>query len=340
MTRSRDVADTQDNLGGAVAPYVGGKNFVIGGGFDWWQRGTTFVNPSAIYTADRWNNSVGGATITRQSTGAPSGSQYFMRTTSTSSSSFTDYAHYFETSQIAPLWGKTATFSFKIRKGTAVDFAGNFIMRLQKSSTVDAGSGATWTTVIDGNANTSAIAAGTSSSDWSTFSFTGTIPNDGTANSLRFVAGFGSGQVSGVIIDLAQVQLEIGSVATPFSRAGGSIGAELALCQRYYFRNGGLASYTALGNGTAESSTIIEIQVAAPVTMRTLPTAVDYSTIAVQPYGTGTITAVTSAVLGTVKGLNPLNVTLNVASGLTQGVWYRALTNNSTSGYLAFSAEL
>jgi hypothetical protein len=33
MTRSRDVADTQDNLGGAVAPYVAGKNKIINGDF-------------------------------------------------------------------------------------------------------------------------------------------------------------------------------------------------------------------------------------------------------------------------------------------------------------------
>jgi hypothetical protein len=267
MTRARDVADVQDNLGGAVAPFVAGKNFVIGGGFDFWQRGTSFVNP-ANYTADRWYNAVGGATITRQSTGAPSGSQYYMRTTSTSSSSYTDYAHYFETSQIAPLWGKTVTYSFKVRK-SGVAFVDNFIVNLQKSSTVDAGSGATWTTIVNGTANTSVIAAGTTSSDWSTFTFTGVVPNDGTANSLRFVAGFGSPQVSGVIIDFAQVQLEVGSVATPFSRAGGSIGGELALCQRYFEKGRSVWTGAVVSGNTWGVSTTFKVEKRTSPTMTT-----------------------------------------------------------------------
>jgi len=270
MTRARDLSNDEANNGGATPPFVAGKNFVIGGGFDHWQRGTSFVNP-ASYTADRWYNAVGGATLTRQSTGAPSGSQYYIRTTSTSSSSYTDYAHYFETGHISPLWGKTVTYSFKVRKGTAVAFAGTFIMNLQKSSTVDAGSGATWTTIVSGIVNTSVIAAGTTSSDWSTFSFTGVVPNDGTANSLRFVAGFGSAQASGVVIDLAQVQLELGSVATPFARAGGSIGGELALCQRYYYlHSNGATKYISMA--AAYSGTDAYGYLQFPVSMRVPPT--------------------------------------------------------------------
>jgi hypothetical protein len=59
MTRSRDTADTQDNLGGAVAPYVGAKNFILNGSFDCWQRGTSIAaqQVSFNYTADRWGAS-------------------------------------------------------------------------------------------------------------------------------------------------------------------------------------------------------------------------------------------------------------------------------------------
>ena len=38
-----------------AGPNVGaGKNAVINGGFDVWQRGTSFTNPGSAYTVDRW----------------------------------------------------------------------------------------------------------------------------------------------------------------------------------------------------------------------------------------------------------------------------------------------
>jgi hypothetical protein len=230
MTRARDNAFNPFNNNYA------GKNFVINGGFDIWQRGTNFVSPNAVYTSDRWSNDTGGMTISQESTGAPSGSRYYLRTTSTAGSAYTDYYHFFETNNISALWGKTVTYSFKIRKsGTSP--IGSFILTLQKSSTVDAGRAATWSTITTVSTAFSSIVTGIGSTNWTTITATAIIPNDGTANSLRLIGGFDNGQSSGLIVDLAQVQLEIGSVATPFTRAGGTIGGELSLCQRYYEKN-------------------------------------------------------------------------------------------------------
>ena len=54
MTRSRDIADQQENLGGAVAPFVAGKNKIINGDFGVWQRGTSGFGLGAAFNADRW----------------------------------------------------------------------------------------------------------------------------------------------------------------------------------------------------------------------------------------------------------------------------------------------
>jgi hypothetical protein len=68
--------------------------------------------------------------------------------------------------------------------------------------------------------------------------------------------------------------------------------------------------------------------------MRVAPTSLDYSTLAVAEAG-GSVIAATSAALDGV-----LAVLITVSSGLTQ---YRSnflYSNNSTSAYIGFSAEL
>ena len=65
---------------------------------------------------------------------------------------------------------------------------------------------------------------------------------------------------------LTGLQLEVGSVATPFEHR--SLGEELALCQRYYYRH---ATATLIGNGGYQTSGHIETVVDYPVTMRTGP---------------------------------------------------------------------
>jgi hypothetical protein len=134
------------------------------------------------------------------------------------------------------------------------------------------------------------------------------------------------------------VQVEAGSVATPFQTASGSPQAELAMCQRYYFRNAPIANANApIAMGWTGSATSGNIFVAPPVTMRTTPTAVDFSSVGlVNSAGSG---FAVSAV-GISGESNNQYVKLDVtSSGLTSGQQV-VLRNTSLSAFLGLSAEL
>jgi hypothetical protein len=339
MTRARDLSNDEANNGGATPPFVAGKNFVIGGGFDVWQRGTTFT-PNGTYTADRWRMDTGGTlTVSQQTTGVPAGSRYCMRV-AFGSTTYSDLSTSIETANVIPLQGKTITVQIKLRRNAS--FVGNLSFTLQKSASVDAAYGATWTTIATGTAANADLPTGTGVSDWYTLSYTATIPNDGTANSLRIIGGVLATQSSGAYWELAQVQLEIGNVLTPFSRAGGSIGGETALCQRYFyninFQETTRSVYNIIGNGFAQNTTNGYIIVTFPVSMRIAPSpTLTYA----GPFvlDDGTLAYSVSAITLNQSGANSclLNATTTGLTALRPLIIY---ANGSAAARLSFSAEL
>jgi hypothetical protein len=346
MTRARDVADTQDNLGGAVPPVTTGKNFCINGGFDIWQRGTSFSSIS--YSADRWYTTAGSTTISRQSTNPPVGSQYYLRNTATANAAASDSFTYFETSQIAPLWGRTVTISVKVRRNAT--FTADVFFRLDKSSTVDATGAAAFTTMtpISGSNGTNigepnaSITTGTGASNWTTLYRTYELPNDGTANSIRVIVYQGATVPSGSVLDIAQVQVEAGSVATPFSRAGGTIQGELAACQRYFSKSynqsaaPGSATFEGFvysGGNAVNTTGYLGAEITYPVRMRIAPTLTTYDAA----YTGGRVSRVAPAVA------DQNNITPTTAFNSEKGCLVQSSSGNNLSG-LGFqwtaSAEL
>ena len=227
MTRSRDVADTQDNLGGAVAPYVAGKNKIINGGLDIWQRGTSFNVTSSpwIYTADRWAGvtSTGTATYAQESTVVPSGSRYSMKITA-GATQIPYFAQEIETMNVLPFAGQTVTVSAQVAASASIPMT----MVVQYSTNVDE-------PVINGQTTITATSGGTATPTSTTFvTISGVYAIPSTAKSIRVYLAPTSNITSGQIIYIGKFQLELGSVATTFSRAGATIQGELAACQRYY----------------------------------------------------------------------------------------------------------
>jgi hypothetical protein len=315
------------------------KNAIINGGFDIWQRGTSIVNPAGgTFLADRWVSAgSNNLTISQETTGAPNGSRYVMRATSTNISSYINMSHYIETSNVAQFWGSTVTVKVLMRRNSTAS-AGNYVWQLDKSSTVDAGSGATWSAVSNTTVALTALTTGTGVTDWTTVSFTTTVPNDGTAKSLRLTGTFSSAQATGSIIEWSQSSLEIGSVATSFTRAGGTIQGELAACQRYYFRSTSGNAYAFMpAQGVGYNSVTVDLVGRMPVTMRVAPTSVDFSTL--RCYDDANALPITNLVISSNQP-DATYITATVASGGVQFRPYFLGANNSSTAYLGYSAEL
>lgn len=345
MTRNRNVADVQSNGISAVPPSTAGKNAVINGGFDIWQRGTSFVNPAG-YFVDRFTTlgSISNITFSQQTTGAPSGSRYILRATATGASAYSTVCQMIETNNVVALQGLNATYTIKLRVNSTFNATG-LIMKLQKSATVDAGTGATWTDI---STNSIALAslpttAGTSTATYYTGTITAAIPNDGTANSLRIIVDFNGGSANGSIVEYAQAQLEAGSTATPFSRNASSIQGELAACQRYYQRVSSDATSSiaavqlAFANSTTGAMSLLQIPA-----MRTVPT-IGYSAVGnfylSDLIASANYTTTAIAISGIRSTNSVVFINHTVASGLTSGRAY-SWQANTTSTYFDLSAEL
>jgi len=318
--------------------FVAGKNKIINGDFGVWQRGTTFTNPSdGTYIVDRWVVDSGGgtnSTITRQTTGAPASTRYIARIAQTATANKT-IAQLLETSTTAFLWGQTVVASVYLRRNATQ--TGDVGLNVYKSSTVDASRGATWTSIGSVTVSNATLPTGTTSADWYRATVSFSVPNDGTANSLKFTVGDAANNPNGAYWEMANAQLEIGSTATSFQTATGSVQGELAACQRYYWRQplGNNNSY--LGIGTGFSTTVALITCYSPVQMRTIPTVIDYSTLAVSDSVSG---AALTALAFNNAGTSTIGLTATVASGLTQYRPYVLKENNSSSAYVGFGAEL
>jgi hypothetical protein len=339
-----DVNDTNGtiNLLGSSVAYAAGKNKIINGDFGVWQRGTSFASiASNVYFADRFGaaNTAGGGTITfsRQTftpgTAPVSGyeSAYYARLAVTSGSGSTVTGCWQKIEDVRTLAGQTATISFWAKADSA--------RTLSIYTVQDFGSG--------GSSGVVTSTTRTLTTSWARYTYTLNLASIsgktiGTSSYLYIAIELGAGQASGTVaLDTWGWQVEEGSTATAFQTATGTIQGELALCQRYYYRQTAQQVYSVITTTQNISTTQTIAAYTMPVTMRVAPTAVEFSTLALQEYSTGGLSAVTVLTLeGNVGGLNTQSLLFTVSSGLTTNRVTRVLCNNSLSAYLGLSAEL
>ena len=322
------VADSSTSTGlrwqGSMAA---GKNVVINGGFDNWQRGTTFTNLHG-YNADRFLAT--GATavpiqvISRQ-TITPGdlsgvGLQYFWRQNVTNVNSATNISNQTRIEDVTTFAGQTVTLSFYAK----ADSARTITMSLNQNF----GSGGSGDYFGANNSFTL-------STTWTRYSVTVALPSISgkTIGASNFLYINATMPLSTFTIDWTGIQLELGSVATQFSRAGGTIQGELSACQRYYnrFNRGPLSTMTYY------TSTLGYPAISLPVEMRIAPTAIGISSAtAIATFVNGSRRDSTAIAYNdsTTKSFN-ISVTTSAATAGQAGG-----CDLNTSAWLEVSAEL
>ena len=223
----------------ADSAFLANRNLIINGQFDIWQRGTSHsTSASALgYGADRWRDEGYGwtgsytrQTFTNGQTDVPDNPTYYLRWIVTGNpDGFNAFVQRIENNPVNRFSGKTITVSFWIRSvsGTLAD---GVIKQYGKSSLVGSGTD-----------NIGAI-----TTTWQKITTTGTL---GTVSTSSYTTGLTTDQSTTFSngVDIANWQVEIGSVATPFEQK--SFGQVLADCQRYYQK-----SYnTSVAPGTASA---------------------------------------------------------------------------------------
>ena len=338
------------------------RNRIINGGmvFDQRNAGASVTPANADYTLDRWRSYLSQASkySVQQNAGSvtpPAGFINYLGVTSLSaysvgSSEFFSIQQFIEGFNVADLgWGtanaQAVTLSFKVYSSLTGTFGGVLQNDGQNRSypfTYSIPTANTWTTI-------SVNVSGDTSGTWLTNSGRGIAIwfGLGAGSSLSGTAGTWAGATyfsatgatsvvgtSGATFYITGVQLEEGSVATPFETR--QYGQELALCQRYYWKNEATSTYFAYASGFSNTSTQAECYLKFAVRMRAAPTAL-HSGLRIRV--TGASPAVTS-LASNYASTDSTDIAFNVASGLSAGYGCIVQNNGSTSNYISFDSEL
>jgi hypothetical protein len=347
----------------AQATSLSWRNRIINGDMRVAQRGTaavTYVLNDVNWPVDRWRTgntvTTGGATV-QYSTDAPSGfaSSLLSTVTSTGSpaaaqalsliqliegSNIYDFGYGTASAKTITLsfWVKASlqgTYCVSLRGGSLYSYVAEVAVTAswqRKTITIPGPALGVWPT---NNINGLTLAFALSSA--STYI---TTPNAwvsgnyiATANQVNFLG------TSGATFQITGVQLEVGSVATPFEVL--PYEKQLELCQRYYARLSSLsgnnvgfgAGVTFQGASTSPNAAFVYLKY--PQQMRATPTVAQSGT---GVYNTAIRTL--SSTSSPYYGSDSLSINLSTATN-TQTVGQGVLwTGNSSTAYIELNAEL
>lgn len=322
------------------------ENKIINGGFDVWQRGTTFnfSGASGQYTTDRfafYTDGTSAAVTVSQQTFTPgtapvasTEARFFVRINRTSAGTGGTYSNFQQAIEdVRSFAGQTVSLSFWAKADSS-----RTVTAFMNQDFGTGGSSSVPTTSQSFSVTTS----------WQKFTATFTLPGvSGKTISSTDSKLWTYISTPNVVsyIDIWGVQVEQGPVATPFRRNQPNIQAELAACQRYYWRTTNTGAGTLFARGHSLTTNRIPMFVNLPVTMRVPPTAVEWTGVAADYTVYGDIVSnvnLSNILIWTAAGtkasnnLVPLAIeTVSITSRESYSLW-----SSGTSAYLGFSAEL
>jgi len=275
MTRARDTANIIGNLDAVTAGDVvtvdangnpesagtrANPSLILNGGFDVWQRGTSFSAGASQFASDRWYMA-GTDKTTDRSTQVPTGENFTYSSFVASTTSAAAYRTPLElsiTGEEAPFnISTTYTLSFWIRDhGTG----GAAIRAYAYFSDGSSGANSVFN-LLDTSQTTAAT------NTWKKVSYTFSITNAANPTNTAMCVEVGLNGVGQC--NITGVKLEQGSVATPWFYE--DIGTTLAKCQRYYYKDTSSGATVCRGRNSYATTTI-----QFPVKMRVIPT-MDYT---------------------------------------------------------------
>jgi hypothetical protein len=257
------------------------RNAIINGQFAIAQRGTSFVaaaNNDDSYNLDRWyvlsdGNDV--VDITQSTSVVPTGGKYALALDVETVNKKFGIAQIIEHENCIGLIGETVTLSFKAKVSatTKLDNAKAAIISWSGTAdTVTSDIVSAWnvegtnpTLVANATYENTPANLGLTTS-YATYSVTAAVDTASAANIIVFIWSDVTDTTLGDFLYVTDVQLELGSVATPFERR--PIGTELALCKRYY------QAFAHLDSGSIAGVNTITRHFYCPEEMRVTPNVV------------------------------------------------------------------
>ena len=348
MTRAYNTATTQQNSGGAVAGVTAGKNPILNSNFSIWQRSTSAAMGATgvVTSADRWatySSPVG--TMSRQVTGDTTNLPFIQycarvqRNSGDTAANIMTVGQSFETINSIPFAGKTVALSFYARKGANYSSASDALIAYVRT-----GTGTDQNVIAAGYTGSSGISGTvTLTSTWQRFTVSGTLSTNITEVGIEFRYTTVGTAGAADYFEVTGVQLEVGSVATPYAPYSPTYQGELAACQRYYYRREpnaaaggyGMATVTAFATGSGYA------RLDFPITMRIVPTLTTTGTASnYRAYVNDLVNLTGISLQAGAKDYALLSVQVSGGGLYAVGAAGWLASDAAGNGYLAFSAEL